>query len=46
MIIPKEGNKNGIFHDAKFTNRGFFLFKQSPTESEVNAMMWDRGQAE
>jgi hypothetical protein len=46
LITPKEGNKNGIFHDATFTNRGFFLFKQSPTESEVNAMMWDHGRAE
>jgi hypothetical protein len=46
MITPKEGNKNGIFHDAKFTNRGFFLFKQSPTDSEVNEMMWDHGHAE
>ena len=45
MITPKDGCKNGLFHDARFTARGFYLFKQSPTESDFKEM-WNHTEIE
>jgi hypothetical protein len=39
MTTPKPGNKNGIFHVVVFSQRGFHLWKNSPTAGEINDMM-------
>jgi hypothetical protein len=41
MTTPKDGNKNGIFHAVNYTNRGFHLFKNSPTASDIREMQDD-----
>jgi hypothetical protein len=40
MTTPQEGCKNGLFHAVHYTSRGFFLFKQAPTEKDF-LEMWN-----